>query len=248
MGRVGDTIVDDLGRWAGMEFLGRDRRNLVILCAYQVCQKSGKLGQFTAYIQQVALLRMRGYDKPNPRKHFVSDMAKLMKHYYDTKCNVILMGDFNEYVSLDLNKVAHILSEGCLKDTQVYCHGIDSKESTYDRGPTCMDYMFVSSRLLPHIQHQGCEPFNARIFSGHCGIFLDLAYPGIFDRSPNILAPISRCNFQHDCPSHVHKYLLFMEDYIAQHSLSKRATQIQSGPCDNASAKAFDRDVTLEAS
>ena len=88
--------------------------------------------------------------------------------------------------------MASVLHAGSLTDAQSYCHGLECEQPTYARGRTRVDYIFVSERLLPFIIRQGCEPFNARIFSDHRGLFLDISYPGIFDRSPNILAPLSR--------------------------------------------------------
>ena len=57
VGRVRQTLQDNLGRWTGLELLGRDGQKLVIICAYQVCQRSGGTGEFTAYAQQVSILR-----------------------------------------------------------------------------------------------------------------------------------------------------------------------------------------------
>ena len=36
VGRIRNTLDDDLGRWTGLDLLGRDGRNLLIICAYQV--------------------------------------------------------------------------------------------------------------------------------------------------------------------------------------------------------------------
>ena len=101
VGRVRKTIEDDLGRWTGVELLGRDGRNVVIICAYQVCQLHGPAGQSTAYQQQVALLRQQGQLQPSPRKQFILDLGVLVKSYHDHNCDIILMGDFNEVIGLN---------------------------------------------------------------------------------------------------------------------------------------------------
>ena len=66
VGRLRKTVDDALGRWTGMELLGRDGRKLVIICAYQVSQRGGRPGDFTAYSQQVSILRRRGHHNTNP--------------------------------------------------------------------------------------------------------------------------------------------------------------------------------------
>jgi hypothetical protein len=244
VGCIKTSFSDDLGRWTGVELLGRDGRSLVIICAYQVCQKSGKTGTYTFYSQQVALLRQKGHQNPNPRRHFVADLSTLIHKYNTSHFDIILMGDFNEVIGLDLNGMAKVVQKSYLTDIQTYCHGIDCEESTYSRGPNRVDYIFALERLLPHIHRQGCEPFNARIFSDHQGIFVDIAYPGIFDRSPNIMAPPSRRHLRYDCPKQVVKYLEYMSKYIQDHSLIDRATQLQSSR-DDMAAESIDRDITF---
>jgi exonuclease III len=243
VGRIKSSFSDDLGRWTGMEFLGRDGRALVFICAYQVCQKSGWAGTYTAHSQQVSILRRRGFDNPNPRLHFINNLSSLVQHYHQANSDIILMGDFNEVIGLDLNGMAKVLQKGHLTNIQTYCHVIDSEESTYSRGPNRVDYIFSSDRLLPHIHRQGCEPFNARIFSDHRSIFVDITYSGIFDQSPNIMAPPSRCNLRYDCPSHVVRYLEFMSKYINDHSLTKRSIALHLSR-NNDLAEAIDRDMT----
>ena len=98
--RVRQVITDDLGRWTGFELLGRDGKSLVVLCAYQVCQKGGRQGTFTAFSQQITILRRRGIDRPNPRRQFVTDLISLLEPYVLKKADILLLGDFNESRSL----------------------------------------------------------------------------------------------------------------------------------------------------
>jgi hypothetical protein len=135
VGRIKSSFSDDLGRWTGMELLGRDGRSLVIICAYQVCQKSGQAGTFTAHSQQVSILRRRGFDNPNPRLHFINDLSSLVQQYHKSNADILVMGDFNEVIGLDLNGMAKVLRKGHLTDIQTYFHGIKCEESTYARGP-----------------------------------------------------------------------------------------------------------------
>jgi hypothetical protein len=114
MGRIKTSFSDDLGQWTGVELLGRDGRSLVIICAYQVCQKSGKTGTYTAYSQQVSLLRQRGHQNPNPRRHFVADHFTLIHQYNTTQFDIILMGDFNKVIGLDLNGMAKVIQKSHL--------------------------------------------------------------------------------------------------------------------------------------
>ena len=135
VGRVKNTINDDLGRWTGIEFLGRDGRCLLVLCAYQVCQKSNRQGYLTAYNQQVTMLRLRGIANPKPRQQFIKDLSTLIASYHKLNADIILMGDFNEVIGLDLNGMIKVIQAGELTDAQAFCHGTECEESTYARGP-----------------------------------------------------------------------------------------------------------------
>ena len=244
VGRAHRTLSDDLGRWSGMECLGRDGRTLLILCAYQVPLASGSAGQLTARAQQISILRQRGFTCPNPRTHFINDLKKLITTYHSQSADIILMGDFNESIGIRADAMASVLQAGSLTDVQSYCHGLECEQPTYARGRTRVDYLFVSNRLLPFIIRQGCEPFNARIFSDHRGLFMDISYPGIFDRSPNILAPLSRRGFIYDCTRHVQKYLKFMDQYLKDHNLPTRIQHTLEDSRDDAAAESIDRDLT----
>ena len=244
VGRVKQTIDDDLGRWTGIELLGRDGHQLLILCAYQVCQSSGRSGDTTAYSQQYSILRRRGSDSPNPRRQFVQDLKALLTPYTEAHADIILMGDFNETIGIASHGMAQVIADCELTDVQAFRHGMDVEQSTYARGPNRVDYFLVSSRLLPHVVRQGCEPFNVRIFSDHRGLFLDMSYPGFFDRAPNTLAPPSRRNLIYDCPRHVRNYLRYLDKYMKDHNLVDRAIRLSTDNRDDAFAEAFDRDFT----
>ena len=244
VGRVQHTIQDDLGRWTGVELLGRDGRKLAIICAYQVCQRSGGQGEFTAYAQQVSILRRRGQHHVNPRKQFVIDLVNLLRPYVESRADIILMGDFNESIGLKSTGMAHVTGECRLTDVQTHRHGLEIEQSTYARGPNRVDYFLVSDRLLPYVIRQGCEPFNTRIFSDHRGIFMDLSYPGFFDRAPNTLAPPALRDLIYDCPGHIRKYLTFLKKYLSDHNLLERAAKMAEEYRDDAFAERFDRDFT----
>ena len=125
VGRIHRTISDDLGRWSGMECLGRDGRSLVIICAYQVPLASGTAGQLTARAQQILLLRQHGFSSPNPRTHFIHDLRKLITSYHCQSADIILMGDFNESIGLRANSMASVVLASALTDVQSFCHGLE---------------------------------------------------------------------------------------------------------------------------
>ena len=105
-----------------------------------MCQLYGSAGQSTAYQQQASLLRQKGQLQPNPRKQFILDLGRLVKSYHDLKCDIILMGDFNEVIGLKQDGMASVISTGHLTDVQAHLHSLDGEQSTYSRGPNRVDY------------------------------------------------------------------------------------------------------------
>jgi hypothetical protein len=62
---------DDMGQWTYQTFSRKRSRNVTIITAYQVCDKAiSQRGRYTAAAQQESILRQRGENNPNPRKHF----------------------------------------------------------------------------------------------------------------------------------------------------------------------------------
>jgi exonuclease III len=243
VGRIQRTFSDPYGRWSGMELMGRSNKRLVVLTVYQVPQKTGSSGSTTAYTQQRNMFRLEGRSNPNPRKILIEDLRTLVSDLRSNGHDIILMGDFNEHIGLDPHGMASVLLAGGLIDSHVSRHGIETEPSTYARGHTRVDYMFLSERLKPHILRAGIEPFNQRIFADHRGMFIDLSLPGLFDRSLTTLAsPANR----HLCainPKHVQKYIRELHAYLQQHLVLQRLEEIKTN-ADHPSAEAIDQDIT----
>jgi hypothetical protein len=61
------TGMDAMGHWTYQTFSGKRNRNVTIITAYQVCNKSvTQCGRYMAAAQQESLLRQRGKANPNP--------------------------------------------------------------------------------------------------------------------------------------------------------------------------------------
>jgi endonuclease/exonuclease/phosphatase family metal-dependent hydrolase len=161
--------------------MGRSDKRLVILTVYQVPQKTGSSGSTTAYTQQRKMFHMEGRSNPNPRKIIIANLCMLVTDLHTNGHDIILMGDFNKQVGKDPKGMASVLLASGLIDSHIIRHGIENKPSTYARGHTRVDYIFILECLQPYLIRAGIEPFNQRIFSDHRGMFIDLAMPGLFD-------------------------------------------------------------------
>lgn len=244
VGRCRAPFADPFGRWCSLSLLGRDNRLVTIIVAYQVVQASGDHGEHTLYEQQRALYRAAGIDNPNPRRLFIHDLAQYVSELHQAEHDIILMGDFNEEVGLDAHGMQVVLDAGGLTDCHVYRHGLETEQPTYARGCKRVDYMFVSSQLVPHLKHSGIEPFNHRIFSDHRGMFIDLRLPGIFDRAPVAIAAPSERHVRTDVPPLIIKYITALNEYCTLHDVYRRASEMLESeePCHEL-AESVKRDI-----
>jgi exonuclease III len=243
VGRVCENISDPYGRWSGIELMGRSDKRLFILTVYQVPQKTGSAGSTTAYTQQRTMFRLEGRTNPNPRKILIQDLRTLVTDLRSNGHDMIIMGDFNEQVGKDPHGMASVLLAGGLIDSHVTRHGIEHDPSTYARGHTRVDYIFISERLKPYLLRAGIEPFNQRIFSDHRGMYIDLALPGLFDRALTTLAsPANRhlCATNH---KHVRNYIREMHKYLQTHLVLERLQEIKDN-ANHSSAEKIDKDIT----
>lgn len=96
VGRIKERGSDSLGRWTWMKLIGKNKKLITIISAYQVCMRPTNITGTTAYHQQESLLRQRGIKKANPRKYFQRDLQELIRLCKTRNESIILMGDFNE--------------------------------------------------------------------------------------------------------------------------------------------------------
>jgi exonuclease III len=243
VGRIHSNISNPYGRWSGIELMGRSNKRLIILTIYQVPQKTGSAGTTTAYTQQRTMFRLEGRINPNPRQILIADLRKLVTDLRHNGHDMILMGDFNEQVGKDPHGMASVLLAGGLIDSHVTRHGIENDPSTYARGHTRVDYIFISERLKPYLLRAGIEPFNQRIFSDHRGMFIDLSLPGLFDRALTTLASPANRHLCATNQKHVRNYIRELHKYLQTHFVLERLEKIKDH-ADHSSAEKIDLDIT----
>jgi endonuclease/exonuclease/phosphatase family metal-dependent hydrolase len=90
------------------------------------------------------MYQLEGRTNPNPRQILIEDLCTLVSGFRSKGHNIILMGDFNEQVGIDPHGMALVLTAGGLIDSHSTCHSITNEPSSYDRGKTWVDYIFIS--------------------------------------------------------------------------------------------------------
>jgi hypothetical protein len=141
-------------------FSGKNKTNVTIITAYQVCNKSvTQRGTFTAAAQQESLLRQCGKTNPNPRKHFRLDLHNFLQQRRQDGDKIILTGDFNEALGNESDGIFRLCTTFNLVDLMFTLH--DSRTiPTYARSRKRLDYALATPMEAHTVINGGYEPFN----------------------------------------------------------------------------------------
>jgi len=85
-----------MGRWSALALRGKANKTLLFVMAYRVCNQSVMLGSQKAYTQQYTQLIQNGYENPDPREIFVTDLIKQIQQWQQQKYEILLCMDANE--------------------------------------------------------------------------------------------------------------------------------------------------------
>jgi hypothetical protein len=135
--------------------------------------------------------------------------------------DIILTGDFIKMVGDDARGMAKAIEAGNLTAAHGHQPGIVDI-TTYTRGTTRLDYVFVTPGLVDHILRSGYEPFQARITPDHRGYFVDFALSGFLNRQlPSIFSARSREIIRGKHPSNIAKYIEYLHEYFEEKDMSR---------------------------
>jgi hypothetical protein len=233
-GKISEWLVttgsDDMGRWTYQIFLGKRNRNVTIVNAYQLCDKSvSQRGRYTAAAQQESLLRQRGEINPNPRKHFCSDLHHFLQQWRQEGDEIILTGDLNEALGDGTDTIPKLCSSLNLVDLMFSLH--DSRQiPTYARGKKRLDDALATLLAARTIVADGYEPFNHRLASNHRAFFLDFDEAALFGSQSPCSASIQRCDLHAKNPKEVTQYLEAKHNLMEANSIFDRIQRLINDP------------------
>jgi hypothetical protein len=221
---------DNMGRWTYQTFSGKRNRNVTIITAYQVCNKSvSQRGRYTAAAQQESLLQQRGEVNPNPRKHVCLDLHHFLQKRRQEGDEIILTGDFNEALGDESDGIPKLCSSFNLVDLMFSLH--ESRQiPTYARGKKRLDYALATPFEASTIVAGGYEPFNHCLASNHCAFFLDFDEAALFGSQSPCLTSIQRRDLHAKNPKEVTKYLEAKHDLMEAHNIFERIQRLINDP------------------
>ena len=217
---------DPGGRWTWITYTGRKNRNLTIVSAYQVCRGPTK-GLTTIYNQQVRYLTSKGHVNPNPRTHFLQDLASFIQHQHKQQNQIILLLDANDGLLTDSNNTPSHLKQFLLSTGMIHAmqtaYPDASLPITYKEGRRCLDHILLSPSLLDSIRAVGALPLHSGINTDHRLIFTDLDLSHFFGHwLPDPLLALPQL-LQTNTSYKWQKYITTIKEYYQAHNIQKRA-------------------------
>ena len=222
--RVTGHSTDAYGRWCTTNFALKNKEILTVISAYQVCQTSvASAGSKTAFVQQTIMHRLKN-NPDNPRTNFVKDIRTLLQSLLQLHHKIIITGDFNEYLSTQSAGLKQVFVDNDLIDPVQLRHGLAHEVPTYARGRRRVDYMFVSSSIIPYIKSCGYDPFNEHICSDHRMMFLDID-KSLFATEISAIKPPSQRGIRGNDACNIQVYIPYLHRLcIDQNLFTKMAT------------------------
>jgi len=243
-----------LGRWSYITLRGAAKKKVIVVTAYRVSQKSVKsVGPTTSAAQQFRKLSQQFRDsgiqkEPCPRNQFILDLQAWLEHKLQEQYDIILSLDANESITQETGTISPLtynpeqptagyghdgslmtLIRTCgLCDPLTIQHPDRTPPTTYSRGPNRIDYILVSSNILPAVKRSGMLPFDSIFISDHRPCFVDFAASTLFkDVTPDI-APAKRRGLQLQDPRIASKYLLHLSKQLEYHKIEEKVQDLHS--------------------
>ena len=223
-----DKGSDDLGRWSWITIAGRGTTKITFLSAYRVCDGAieAPITARTVRAQQEWMYADRGYATVNLRQQFVSDLSSQLNLWKAAGHDLVVMMDANEPAgpgsAIDRLIYACGLTDAHTRDTEA----IDPPP-THSRGSCKIDFVLVSSRLVPAITARTILPLYDGYLSDHRALLVDFDSKILFSGpTSEVIAPIGR-QLTSTNPKAVHRYLTAMLRQFEKHDVQGKVAKLR---------------------
>jgi hypothetical protein len=179
---------------------------------------------------------------PDPHCQCILDLQAWLEVISHQNHAIILSLDSNEdicdkegkYHPLSFNTGCHPVSnhhDGSLATLITTCGLIDSLAihhkqrpfpATYNRGSSRLDYILVSSCLLPAVTRSGILLFQSIFYSDHRPCFIDIDPSILFEEKNHDITPPCQRQLQLHDPALVEKYNLILQQQLSYHRIPEK--------------------------
>lgn len=163
------------------------------------------------------MLAVDGFEAPDPRNQFITDLTLSIKEWQSSGDEVLLSMDINKHLGDSAKGLTYLMRECQLIDMFHHHHGVYPSFETFDLGRKRLNYIIGSSSLLPLLMKCGYLAFYHGIPSDHRGLFIDFSLEMVdgIARLENTPIRYLHSTFQKD----VYKYKQFVHKEFASHDI-----------------------------
>eukprot|EP00980_Cylindrotheca_fusiformis_P014992 scaffold4112_cov60-Cylindrotheca_fusiformis.AAC.10 len=191
-----------MGQWLFTRYKGKEGKIISVITVYQVCSRPTNEVGNTAYHQQVQQMAQESLQQdttisaPQPQLRFRHDLLRLLLEFRRKGDSIILMGDFNEDIGDHASQLQRLFQDDRLQliDIIGQRHPTTLNLPTYIRGSKRgLDFILVSSELVPAVRRCGYLPFHSHFRSDHRFAFIDFDHHLLFGTTdPQLASPMFR--------------------------------------------------------
>jgi hypothetical protein len=238
-----------LGRWSYFTLRGKMDHYITIVTAYN---PGHSLGGKTSCQQQTRLLswffRSQGStQQPNPHRQFILDLQSWLSHLISAGHEIILSIDANEAYQPDSPGSAHFLPyapnqsaidpkhNGKLSTLLATCQLLDPLAiqhpewpfpPSHIRGRNRIDYIFITSGILPSLLCSGCLPFYSLFHSDHRPYYVDLSAKLLFKDHINKIHRSTGRLLRLQDPRVIACYIAELHKFFDQHKILEKCSEL----------------------
>ena len=227
-GRIHSTFQDPYGRWVSTTFNRTGRSPMTLISTYQAVKSNHRTaGASTYFTQLYSQHKTEGrVDAHKVRRHHSHDLVEYVQSLQQDNHSLIIAGDFNESLDSDGAGMTRLCTQCNLVDPILTLSG-ETEFATYIRGTTVIDYILVSTDLMPAIKRCGYEPFQAHFVGDHRGVYLDIETEALFGDLPP-LAKLSSRDLVSTKPHQITQYWNHKCKHLDDHNWFAKVKQLQT--------------------
>ena len=241
--RVFEQRSDKWGPWVRQLYQGQGSIKMCIYSAYQVVNKTIKVGSITAAAQQQSLLMQSRDAVTDPRKAFRSDLTAELLDSIDAGYEILLLGNFSEVFMSDDEGMVMLATTCGLLDLMTIRHS-STPPATYARGRSRLDYALATPHVAQAMNRAGYEPFQAKAFpSDHRSYYIDFDTRKLFGTDTQQFGKSSERIIHSNNVAQTTAYIKMKYNMLIQHDAFTLGKRLVNPGDRHAFAERLDRDV-----
>ena len=152
-------------------YIGKNNNKTTIFNVYRPGKTAIELVGNSTVIKQQWILLKKSNIKGHPHDVIINDLSKTIKEKQKNKHEIIITIDGNETFSSSSGGIAKVCKACRLFDPMHQKHGESIEGPSHINGSERIDFIFITSKILPFIKACGSTAFNEITTSDHKGYY-----------------------------------------------------------------------------